>query len=198
MSRSTLPLLYLFPGSNFGETRWPVCVWSIPTGRELGSHRGTLCWWLVSDIHTRGCFKCSWGSTVYIVTMQRAGWPSNCGLIPRSGDRIFCSTKVPKPTSLLIQCVPVERGFHPPWHKSGHEANHSSPPSTKVENEWGYISIPPYACMARTWTSLPLPSPLAPTKYVGIRKVICPQNFLAQDVWSWSGTWASLPWGTDW
>ena len=79
--------------------------------------------------------------------------------------------------------VPVEGGA-PSFmsQQSGHETNHSSPPSTKVENEWGYISIPPYACMARTWTSLPLPSPLTPTTYVGIRKVIPPQNYLAQDV----------------
>jgi len=76
--------------------------------------------------------------------------------------------------------------------QSGHEANHSSPPSTKVENEWGDISIPAYVCMARTWISWPLPSPLAPTTYVGIRKVTPPQNYLAQDVWSWSGTWASF------
>jgi len=66
--------------------------------------------------------------------------------------------------------------------QSGYEANHSSPPSTKDENEWGYIFIPPYAYMTRTWTSLPLPLPLAPTAYVGIRKVTPPQNYLAQDV----------------
>ena len=122
---STLPVLYLFPGSNLGETRWPVCVWSVPTRRELGSYCGTLCWRLVSDIHTRGCFfyfKCSWGSSVNFVTMQWPGWQSNCGLIPRSGDRIFYSTKLPwtvlRPNSPLIQWSRWKAGLLPSCHNN--------------------------------------------------------------------------------
>ena len=55
-AHSTLPVLYLFPGSNTGETRWLVCVWSVPAWRELGSYCSTLRWRLVSDIRTRGYF----------------------------------------------------------------------------------------------------------------------------------------------
>lgn len=117
---------------------------------------------------------------------------------PQKWWQNFSSTKMPRtvlrPTSPLIQWVPVEWGLLPPWHNSQ---------GMKLTT---HLHLAPRLRMGGAtslflhtlaWHALGhghglLPSPLAPTKYVGIRKIIPPQNYLAQDVWSWSGSWASF------
>ena len=72
----------------------------------------------------------------------------------RRGQEIICTPQRTDqhcgPPSLLQNGY---LGLKPPER----ENDHSYPPSAKVKNEWSYTSIPPYAFVASTVTTLSLP-----------------------------------------
>ena len=71
------------------------------------------------------------------------------------------------PSLRTSEVVPTSTGLRdsPSLRFNGHQelkqaADHSLPSTAEVNNEWRYISIPPYVLISFRVTNLPLPLPL--------------------------------------